>query len=105
MYVSILPEKKTGKHIMIVRESYRENGKVKQRIIKKLGYAEDYAHLYDDPIAHFKEEYKFKSQQIKEKSSRRVSHETVLSHHLAYRSVLGGLSNITHDVEVNPVFF
>jgi transposase len=70
MYVSILPVKKTGKHLMIVRESYRENGKVKQRIIKKLGYAEDYAHLYDDPIAHFKEEYKIKSQQLKEKKKK-----------------------------------
>jgi len=70
MYVSIIPEKKTGKRLMIVRESFRKDGKVKQRNIKKLGYAEDYKDLYDDPIAHFKEEYKILSKTRNEKNKK-----------------------------------
>ena len=35
---------------------YRENGKVKHKNIKTLGYLDDLKKEYDDPIAHFKEE-------------------------------------------------
>ena len=55
---------------MIVRESYRIDGKVKQRNIEKLGYVEDYEHLYDDPIAHFKQKYKLITKQQKEKKKK-----------------------------------
>ena len=37
---------------------YRENGKVKHKNIKTLGYLEDLKKEFDDPIAHFKEEAK-----------------------------------------------
>lgn len=55
MYLSIIPQKRSDRNKMYIRESYRENGKSKKRIIKDLGYAEDYADKFDDPIAHFKE--------------------------------------------------
>ena len=35
---------------------YRENGKVKHKNIKTLGYLDDLKKEFDDPIAHFKEE-------------------------------------------------
>lgn len=34
---------------------YRENGKVKHKNIETIGYLEDLKKVYDDPIAHFKE--------------------------------------------------
>ena len=37
---------------------YRENGKVKHKNIKTLGYLDDLKKEFDDPIAHFKEEAK-----------------------------------------------
>jgi transposase len=55
MYLSVIPQNRTNQHKMYIRESYRENGKAKKRIIKNLGFVEDYADQFDDPIAHFKE--------------------------------------------------
>ena len=40
---------------------YRENGKVKHKNVETIGYLEDLKKLYDDPIAHFKEIAKQKS--------------------------------------------
>ncbi len=36
-------------------EGYREDGTVKQRTIKRIGFIDEFTHLYDDPLAHFKE--------------------------------------------------
>jgi transposase len=46
-------------------EGYRENGKVKRRTIERIGYVDEFTHLYDDPIAHFKEVAKEKSAVLK----------------------------------------
>ena len=40
---------------------YRENGKVKHKNVETIGYLEDLKKLYNDPIAHFKEIAKQKS--------------------------------------------
>lgn len=69
MYVNIINEKKTGRQCMTVRESFRKNGKVSQRTIKKIGYVDEFTDLYDDPIAHFKEFYRKESQRIKEEKT------------------------------------
>ncbi len=46
---------KNGKTYLSIVDGYRdENKKVKQTVIKKLGYLEDLKKLYDDPIEHFK---------------------------------------------------
>lgn len=37
-------------------ESYSENGKTKNRMIKSLGRLDELSKVYPDPIAHFKEE-------------------------------------------------
>ena len=45
-----------GKVYLSFVQGYRdENGKVKQKTIKKIGYLEDLKKEYDDPITHFKE--------------------------------------------------
>ena len=48
---------KNGKTYLSIVNGYRDkNKKVKQSVIKKLGYLEDLKKYYDDPIAHFKNE-------------------------------------------------
>ena len=51
-----------GKVYLSFVQGYRDNtGKVKQRTVKKLGYLEELKKKYDDPISHFKEIAKNKS--------------------------------------------
>ena len=54
MFVGTLYEKKTGRTKLKIVESYRKDGKVKQRMIKDLGYLDELKKHYDDPMAHFK---------------------------------------------------
>lgn len=61
MYLKACPGYK-GKIYLSFVQGYRdENGKVKQKTIEKLGYLEDLKKLYNDPIQHFKEIAKQKS--------------------------------------------
>lgn len=55
MYLSVIPQQRSNKHRMYIRESYRVHGVQKKRIIEDLGFVEDYLDAYDDPVAHFKE--------------------------------------------------
>lgn len=55
MYLSVIPQQRSNKRRMYIRESYRVKGIQKKRIIEDLGFVEDYLDKYDDPIAHFKE--------------------------------------------------
>ncbi len=51
-----------GKPYLSFVQGYRDNdGRVKQKTIEKLGYLDDLKKLYDDPITHFKELAKQKS--------------------------------------------
>ena len=55
MYLKACPSYK-GKIYLSLVQGYRdENGKVKQKTIEKIGYLEDLKKEYDDPITHFKE--------------------------------------------------
>lgn len=47
---------KNGKTYLSIVDGYRSNGKVKQKVYKKLGYLDDLKNIYDDPISHFKQE-------------------------------------------------
>lgn len=61
MYLKACPGYK-GKIYLSFVQGYRdENGKVKQKTIKKIGYLEDLKKQFDDPIAHFKQIAKDKS--------------------------------------------
>jgi len=44
-----------GKVYLSFVEGYRQDGKVKQKTVEKIGYLEDFKKLYPDPIAHFKQ--------------------------------------------------
>lgn len=55
-----------GKTYLSFVQGYRQDGKVKQKTIEKLGYLEDLEKIYDDPISHFKQVAKERA--LKEKS-------------------------------------
>jgi transposase len=50
-----------GKSYLSFVQGYRQNGKVKQKTVEKLGYLEDLEKEYSDPIAHFKQVAKERS--------------------------------------------
>ncbi len=54
MFVQTAPKNSQDRILMYYAESYREKGKVKQRTIERIGYVDEFTHLYDDPVAHFK---------------------------------------------------
>ncbi|MBO4364777.1 MAG: hypothetical protein J5804_00605, partial [Eggerthellaceae bacterium] len=47
-------QKRDGREYLSVAQSYRENGKVKTRVVETIGYADAYADRFDDPVAHFR---------------------------------------------------
>lgn len=53
MYVRCNPNKNNIKYLSYVQGYRDENGKIKQKTIKKIGDWEDLVKLYPDPIAHF----------------------------------------------------
>ncbi|NLA43812.1 IS1634 family transposase [Candidatus Saccharibacteria bacterium] len=46
---------KNGRVLLTLTHNYRENGKVKQKNIETLGYLDDLEKQFDDPLAHFRE--------------------------------------------------
>jgi len=46
---------KNGRILLTLARSYRENGKVKQKHVEVLGYLDELEKIYPDPIAHFRE--------------------------------------------------
>lgn len=48
-----------------------ETKKVKQRVIENLGYVDEYEHLYEDPIAHFKEVARVRTLEMQEEESKK----------------------------------
>lgn len=67
MFVQTIPEQKTGRTLIVFVEGYREGGKVKQRHVRRIGYLDEFEHLYADPIAHFKAVAKKETAEMKEK--------------------------------------
>lgn len=64
-----------GKIYLSFVQGYRDqNGKVKQKTIKKLGYLEDLKKIYDNPIEHFKKIAKEKNnEEIKEYTIKNIN--------------------------------
>ena len=56
MYLKKSYNKVCKKTQLTIVHGYRENGKVKSKVIKNLGFLEDWLDQYEDPIAHFQEE-------------------------------------------------
>ena len=55
MFLKKTYQKSSGKTQLAIVQGYRDNGRPKHKVIKSLGYLEDYLDQYDDPIAHFKQ--------------------------------------------------
>ena len=72
VFVQTAPKNKAGRVLMYYAEGYRENGKVKQRKIERIGFIDEFEHLYEDPIAHFKEIARQKTRE-KQDASRPVT--------------------------------
>lgn len=70
MYLKISRNAK-GRASLSVCEKYRDpiTRKPKDRIIRSLGFADTYDHLYDDPIAHFRDVVKQMNEEQKHVSS------------------------------------
>ena len=68
MYLKI--SMSNGKPYLSFVQGYRQDGKVKQKTVEKLGYLEDLEKEYSDPIAHFR-------QVAKERSKSEVPQKTL----------------------------
>ena len=55
---------KSGKTYLSIVDGYRVDGKVKQKVYKKIGYLEDLEKQFDDPISHFKKEVEILKKQF-----------------------------------------
>ena len=55
---------KNGKTYLSIVDGYRVDGKVKQKVYKKIGYLEDLEKQFDDPISHFKKEVEILKKQF-----------------------------------------
>ena len=55
MYLKKSFNKKRNKTQLSFVQGYRKDGKVKHKVIKNLGYLEDYLDQYEDPVAHFQQ--------------------------------------------------
>jgi len=78
VFVQTAPKDKHGRVLMYYAEGYREQGKVRQRKVERIGFIDEFTHLYDDPVAHFKEVAK---QKTKEKRDSRQPITITLSPH------------------------
>lgn len=72
MFLKVTKQKNGRVNLSIVH-GFRdpETKKVKQRVIENLGYVDEYEHLYDDPIAHFKEVARLRTLEMTEEGNRK----------------------------------
>ena len=54
----------SGRVYLSIVQGYRQDGKVKHRTIEKIGYLDELQKEYEDPIAHFKEEAKRRTEEL-----------------------------------------
>lgn len=55
---------KNGRTYLSIIDGYRINGKVKQKVYKKLGYLDELEKEFDDPISHFRQEVEILKKQF-----------------------------------------
>ena len=65
MFVQTAPPNKHGRILMYFAEGFREHGKVKHRTLERIGFIDEFTHLYDDPVAHFKQVAKQRTEEQK----------------------------------------
>lgn len=65
MYLVPLVEKKTGRTLLNYYEKQRVDGEYKAVFVERIGYLDEFADLYEDPIAHFRQEAKGRRSEAK----------------------------------------
>ena len=98
MYVTTLKEAATGKTRIFYQHQIRnkETRKKETITIKDLGYEEDYLHLYEDPIQHFKDELQ-KERDAKKKLKKKkdvVTVSFVRDAILPYNKITGAFNRV-----------
>lgn len=58
MYLAQIEEKRSGRILLTFARSQWVNGRSVKETVERIGYLDEFTHLYDDPIAHFKAEAK-----------------------------------------------
>ena len=76
MYVSIASRTGGRKYLSIVHGYRDENGKVRKKTIRSLGYLDELEKEYEDPIAHFKAVAKEMDTQRKQEIRLRSLHQS-----------------------------
>lgn len=104
-------KQKNGRVNLSIVHGFRDpkTKKVKQRVIENLGYADEYEHLYDDPIAHFKEVARLRTLEMTEDENRKeiplgsVYTDEFLEINEDAMKLMGHLpiSSIYHQLKVN----
>ena len=73
MHLNTIPEKKSGRKLMVYVETYKgEDHKQHQRTVEKIGYVDEFLDIYPDPEAHFREEAKKRTKELKEKEKNNI---------------------------------
>lgn len=65
MYLVRLVEKKTGRTLLNYYEKRTIKGKTKAYFVERIGYLDEFEDLYEDPIAHFRQEAKKRTKESK----------------------------------------
>ena len=61
--------KRNGRVYLAIMQNYREGGKVRSRTVETIGYADEFADRYDDPVGHFKEQVARMNEQRREEGA------------------------------------
>lgn len=78
-----------GRVYLSLVQGYRQDGKVKQKTIEKLGYLEDLEKKYPDPIAHFKQVAKERSMEMASQKTLELNLLSRLPDQATFRKNLG----------------
>ena len=106
MYLKIMPDKKTGRTYLSIYHGYRDSkGKSKSKSVKNLGYLDELAKEYDDPITYFRAMAKDMNQELNETKSLTITinMEEQLDRNKANRKNYGHIifSKIYHELKID----
>lgn len=84
---------------------YRENGKVKHKNIETIGYLDDLKKQYDDPISHFKEIAKQRTnEQINELVIKNLNSKIINNNSITKNLGYTALKKIYNELDLNTFF-
>ncbi len=110
MYLKITKQKNGRVNLSFVH-GFRDpkTKKVKQKVVENLGYVDEYEHIYEDPIAHFREVAKLRTLKVQEEERKKeiplgsVFDDELLKIGEDTMRLLGNipLSSIYHELKLN----